>query len=141
MIYQIDYIIIIKRFRNAVNRARKFPEADCNSNHIPVVIDIALQLKKPKKRKLEPKVIIKLLKRDSNIKDLYSVCVRNKFETLREEAEENTIRLVCDNLSVAIEESSIQILPKITSCPKRPCMMEAILTLMDNRRKSRGRNE
>ena len=81
---------------------------------------MALQMKKPKKKKLKPKANNKLLKRDNIIKNLYGVCGRNKYETLRDEAEENTIQSVYESLSVAIEESSVQKLPKTTRNPKPP---------------------
>ena len=138
---QIDYITINKRFRNAVNSTRTFPGADCNSDHVPIVIEMAVKLKKPRKRKLKPKVNIKLLKSDSNIKDLYNVAVRNKFEALENEAEESTMQSVYDNLSAAIEEASAQILPKVTRTPNRPWMTEAILRLMDDRRRCKGTDD
>ena len=68
---------------------------------------------------------------------MYSVCVRKKFDTLRDKAEKNTIQSVYNSLSVTIEEPSIQILPKVSNRPKRPWMTEAILTLVDDRRKSK----
>ena len=138
---QIDYITINKRFRNAVNSTRTFPGADCNSDHVPIVIEMAVKLKKPRKRKLKPKVNIKLLKSDSNIKDLYNVAVRNKFEALENEAEESTMQSVYDNLSAAIEEASAEILPKVTRTPNRPWMTEAILRLMDDRRRCKGTDD
>ena len=138
---QIDYITINKRFRNAVKSTRTFPGADCNSDHVPIVIEMAVKLKKPRKRKLKPKVNIKLLKSDSNIKDLYNVAVRNKFEALENEAEESTMQSVYDNLSAAIEEASAEILPKVTRTPNRPWMTEAILRLMDDRRRCKGTDD
>ena len=73
-----------------------------------------VQLKRPKKKKLKPKINIKLLKRDSNIKELYSVSVRNKFEIFMDESEDNTTQMVYDSLSTAIEEAGTEILPKVT---------------------------
>ena len=35
----IDYVTINKRFRNRVTKARTLPGADCNSDHVPVVVD------------------------------------------------------------------------------------------------------
>ena len=78
---------------------------------------------------MEQNVNNKLLKSDSNFKDLHSVCARNRFETLRDEADGNTIYSVYESLSVAIEESSIEILRKITRSPKRPLMIDVILIL------------
>ena len=82
-----------------------------------------------------------MLKSDSNIKDLYNVAVRNKFEALENEAEESTMQSVYDNLSAAIEEASAEILPKVTRTPNRPWMTEAILRLMDDRRRCKGTDD
>ena len=55
------------------------------------MIDIEVKLKRPKKRKLKPKVNIKMLKRDSNIKELYGISVRNELQIRQDQSEENTI--------------------------------------------------
>ncbi|GFO05326.1 craniofacial development protein 2-like [Plakobranchus ocellatus] len=34
---KIDYILIQKRFRNAVKTPKSLPEADCDSDHFPVM--------------------------------------------------------------------------------------------------------
>ena len=48
---QIDYVTINKRFRNAVTKVRTYPGADCGANcdHVPVVANVRLKLKKIKK--------------------------------------------------------------------------------------------
>ena len=76
---QIDYVTINKRFRNIVTNARTYTGADCNSDHVPVVVDIKLKLKKTKKKKLKPKINFKMLN-DDRIQILYSVDVRNKYD-------------------------------------------------------------
>ncbi|GFN80557.1 craniofacial development protein 2-like [Plakobranchus ocellatus] len=35
--YKIDYILILKRFRNVVKTSKPLPGADCDSDHIPVM--------------------------------------------------------------------------------------------------------
>ena len=72
---------------------------------------------------------------------MYKVYVRNKFEALRDEAEINSIETAYDRLRIAIEVAGSEKLPNLTRSPKCPWMTEAILTLMDDRRKSKGRNE
>ena len=81
---QIDYVTMNKRFRNAVKRTIALPGAYCNGDHIPVVVDMEVHLTRPKKINMKPKLNIKLLKSDKIIRDLYSACMRNKFETLRD---------------------------------------------------------
>ena len=138
---QIDYVTINKRFRNAVTRARTFPGADCSSDHVPVVVDIRVQLKRPKKSQFVPKINVKALRQDDNLKEQYNISVRNKYEALREETEEDSIESDWQNLRKAIEESNREVLPKTTRVAKRPWMTDAILRQMDERRECKGRNQ
>ena len=45
---QIDFILINKRFRNAVKQARTYPGADVGSDHNPLMIKMNIKLKKKK---------------------------------------------------------------------------------------------
>ena len=49
--YQIDYILVKKRFRNGVKNARSYPSADNYSDHNLVMARIKVKLKKLQKRK------------------------------------------------------------------------------------------
>ena len=46
---QIDYILINKRFRNALINVKTMPGADCNSDHVPLCGQIKVGLKRGKK--------------------------------------------------------------------------------------------
>ncbi|GFO04704.1 craniofacial development protein 2-like protein [Plakobranchus ocellatus] len=46
---QIDYMMISKRYRNALLLAKTYPSADCYSDHVPVVGKFKLKLKKKSK--------------------------------------------------------------------------------------------
>ncbi|GFO22539.1 craniofacial development protein 2-like protein [Plakobranchus ocellatus] len=46
---QIDYMMISKRYRNALLLAKTYPSADCYSEHVPVVGKSKLKLKKNSK--------------------------------------------------------------------------------------------
>lgn len=45
---QIDYICINQRFRNSVKNCKTLPGADCNSDHILLVMQMICKLKKVK---------------------------------------------------------------------------------------------
>ena len=139
---QIDFITINKRFRNSVVDVKTYPGADINSDHAPLVADMYLKLKKPKKKQFKPKLDIKLLN-DTDIQSLYSVSVKNKYEALRAENEESgeEPEQLFDFLKEAIERSNDEILPQVVREPKRPWMTDEILTLMDERRRCKGRDE
>ena len=43
---QIDYITINERFRNSITQAKTYPGADCGSDHVPVICNFRVKLKK-----------------------------------------------------------------------------------------------
>lgn len=79
---KIDYILIHKRFRNAVKTSKSLPGADCDSDHVPVMCKLEVKLKRVKKAKANPKFQMHLLKSDEKLKDQISVAVKNKYKSL-----------------------------------------------------------
>ena len=61
---QIDFILINKRFRNAVKQAPKYPGADVGSYHNPLMIKMNIKLKKPTKKLINQHTELNLLKHD-----------------------------------------------------------------------------
>lgn len=59
---QIDYITINSRFRNGVLSAKTYPGVDCDSDHVPVVCDMRIKLKKTIKGMKYTKLDYKALK-------------------------------------------------------------------------------
>ncbi|GFN81032.1 craniofacial development protein 2-like protein [Plakobranchus ocellatus] len=80
---KIDYILIQKRFRNAVKTSKSLPVADCDSDHIPVMCKFQIILKKLRKANANSKFQMDLLKSDEKLKDKIAVAVHNKYETLK----------------------------------------------------------
>ena len=58
---QIDYFLIKSRFRNAIKSSKSYPGADCGSDHIPVVTELRISLRKLKKTKPKQKVDLEKL--------------------------------------------------------------------------------
>ncbi|GFO24907.1 craniofacial development protein 2-like protein [Plakobranchus ocellatus] len=79
---KIDYILIQKRFRNAVKTSKSPPGADCDSDHIPVLCKFQIKLKKLRKAKAIPKCQMDLLKSDEKLRDKIAIAVHTKYETL-----------------------------------------------------------
>jgi len=44
--YQLDYILVRKRYRNQVKQSKSYPGADINSNHNLLIMETRLCLKK-----------------------------------------------------------------------------------------------
>ena len=130
---QIDFFTINRRFRNSITQVKTYPGADCGSDHIPVVADVKLKLKKLKKKKVGPKPQLSKLKDDS-IKNHYSVVVRNKYEGLEDEA---TAEQQWNRLSEALVGAADEVVPKKERTMRQEWMTEEILRKMDLRRKKK----
>ncbi|GFO37891.1 craniofacial development protein 2-like protein [Plakobranchus ocellatus] len=79
---QIDYMMISKRYRNALLLAKPYPSADCYSDHVPVVGKFKLKLKKNSKPSANIKFDLAILKTNQTIREKYQISVQNKFEAL-----------------------------------------------------------
>ena len=89
-----------------------------------------------------PKTNLKVLN-DVHVKDLYSINVRKKFDTLRDEVQEkgNSTYNMFDLLKYAIESDNSEILPKTQRKSQSPWVTNEILEMMDVRRTYKGRDE
>ena len=83
-INQIDYILINSRFRNALLVAKTFPGADCGSDHNTSVWHNRLKLKKIKSAIRNIKLDVDTLRSDSDIKEKFTVAVKNRFSILHD---------------------------------------------------------
>lgn len=45
---------INRRYRNAVTKVKTYPGADCDNDHVPVIADIKVRLKKLKREDIKP---------------------------------------------------------------------------------------
>ena len=89
---QIDYIMINKRFRNAVKQSNSYPGADINSHHNLVVAKVKIRLRKLQKTKQQAKFQLTKLREDHNVRSEFQLKVSKRFEKLQkfetEEVEE-----------------------------------------------------
>lgn len=59
---QIDYILIKNRFKNSIKMCKTYPGADIGSDHNPVIANVKIKLKIPRKSKQKLKVDITALR-------------------------------------------------------------------------------
>ena len=130
---QIDYIIINKRFRNAVTQVKTYPGADCNTDHNSVVAEVKVRLKKHQNEKTKTIREINILTENQSVKERFAIKTMNRYEVLMEMEEEN-VQQQWAKLQTAVEEACEE-LPKTKRKKKKPWMAENILNLMDDRRK------
>ena len=105
---QIDYVTINQRFRNSITQAKTYPGVDCGSDHVPVVVDMNVKLKRLRRKRREPQAQLSKLK-DESIRSLYSVTVRNKYEGLEDEI---TVEQQWSRISGALVEAAEEVVPK-----------------------------
>ncbi|GFO31953.1 craniofacial development protein 2-like [Plakobranchus ocellatus] len=128
---QIDYMMISKRYRNALLLAKTYPSADYYSDHVPVVGKFKLKLKKNSKPFTNIKFDLAILKTNQTIMEKYQISVQNKFEALGD-AEE--VEQQWENFKSAIMEAATEVIPKAKRKAKQKWMTEEILNLMKERR-------
>lgn len=80
---QTDYIAINSRFRNALVKVRTYPGSDCGSDHVPVVAEVTVMLKKLERKTVTRKSNLDILKEDRGLEEQYAVEVKNIFVALR----------------------------------------------------------
>src|SRR5215469_2252631 len=135
---QIDYITICKRFRNALTQVKTYPEADCSSDHVPIIATIKLKLKRIFKKNIIPKRQLITQRKDEDIKTRYNVVVKNKYEAMKDEIGENTAEQRWELLQEAIRVGNEKVISTSERRTKSPWMTERILITMNERRKFKG---
>ena len=131
---QIDYIMVPHRFRNSVISSKAFPGADCGSDHVPVISEIRVKLKRLKQSKKNPKLQVHLLRTDQDMKEKFCIKVQNRFEALDEINESTKAEVLWEQIKSSILVSAEEVLPKAEINEKKRWMTNDILQLMEQRR-------
>jgi hypothetical protein len=141
---QIDYILVNKRYRNAVLNCRTYPAADCNTDHILVKARLRIRLKK----------LCKTTENDNN--RLYTSPLKNKDKAkkFRESLQNKTDKIKIgeseeepesvENIWLLWKSAVIETAEEILKEEKREkkkkqWMTDEILDLIDLRRQVRDR--
>jgi hypothetical protein len=132
----IDYITINKRFRNAVQQCKSYPGADCGSDHNPVICSIRIKLKTIKKKMYPHRLNYATLSNNDAINARYNVEVRNRFELLAVDTSKSNYEIFKE----AITQTAKEIIPVKERKIAQKWMTDEILSLMNERRKVKGRN-
>ena len=111
------------------------PGADCGSDHIPVIGCMKIKLKKLKKPKRMPRLNFNILKTNQDLKEEFTVSVKNKFEILDNltTAEERW-----QKMKESIQTTAEELIPETTRKEHKRWMTEDILELMEERRKAKN---
>ena len=118
---QIDYVLISQRFKNSVKQAKTCPGADINSDHNPVKVKVLIKLKRTRITSNAEQLDLDMLKQDG-IRLMYNVAIKNTFEKLHQEQEEQYPEVIQHNnetverhwttVKNTLKSASQEILPK-----------------------------
>jgi len=133
---QIDYITINKRFRNAVQHCKTYPSADCGSDHLPVICKMKIKLRKLKNTTSGPKLQYSVLAKDDNTRKEFNVNVKNRFEALGTEGEQESN---WNNFKTSLVTAAKKVLPKREKQSRKQWITTEILDLMKKRQETLNR--
>lgn len=137
---QIDYILVNKKFRNSVKTVKTYPGADIDSDHNPVVMSIRIRLKRRHQQTKDSKLNIRSLQLPE-ARELVIETINERFHKLQQE---NIADLDEEVKWMKIRETIIttqqETIPKAENRKKQKWMTEEILTLMDERRRCKNRD-
>ena len=139
---QIDYVSVNRRFRNSVTQVKTKPGADCGGgcDHVPVVAQIKVKVKKVKKN-VKKKKDWNILRRIDGVKERYTVEVRNRYEKLTDELEGEGVEKAWQVLKEALVGAAETIIPKEKKKAKKAWITDEILAMMEERRKAKNQSE
>ena len=139
---QIDYVTINRRFRSAVTQVRTYPGADCDSDHVPVVAEVRVKLKKVNKPKYKVERELRELKKNEQVREQFNIAVRSKYEVLIDQCEEEGPDQLWDSLSTALRDACQEVVPERRKRRRgNRWITEEIFALMDERRRNKNINE
>uniref|UniRef100_A0A8D8SK11 Craniofacial development protein 2 n=1 Tax=Cacopsylla melanoneura TaxID=428564 RepID=A0A8D8SK11_9HEMI len=132
---QIDYILIKRRFRNAVKSTKTYPGADVSSDHNPVVAKIEVRLKKVERKNNKKKTLDLSKLKNDDVADTIKQNVSVKMIDIKHQnAQTENVDEKWENIkTVLIKEGEDLLKPE--RIRRKPWITDEILDLMDERRR------
>ena len=139
---QIDYITVNERFRNSIRQVKTYPGADCgrSCDHVPVVAEMRVKLKKLKKNRRMRKDC-SILRRDEAIQDRYTVEVSNRYAILSANEEGEGGKKGWRVLQDALVGASQHMIPTEKRRGRKAWITKKILDLMEKKRTLNKKSE
>jgi endonuclease/exonuclease/phosphatase family metal-dependent hydrolase len=133
---QIDYILVGQRYRNSIKRVTTYPGADINSDHVPLIADITLSLKRIKRPNLTTKIETSKLQTDG-IRNKVMQTINNEMRHLPQD-QTVEIQTQWNNLKSILTGACETYLKSDKQTKKKKWMTDHILHLMEERRKHKN---
>lgn len=136
---QIDYMLVKKRFRNCVTRVTTYPGADIGSDHVPLVAEIKLKLKKIRKEQKNLRIDTEVLK-NSQTREQVRQELNNELATSTNGSYKEVEHLWLDlkNIFTGVCNRNMQSTNRVK---KKRWMTDEILNMMEDRRLAKGNKE
>ena len=132
--------MIRSRFRNAIQKVKTYPGADCDSDHNPLVGTLRVKVKKTCTSKRKIQCDIAKLK-EAQMKERYAMTVSNRFQVLTGDLEQETpsqrIEAEWKGIKEVLKESAKEVIPNKVNQAKQPWMNKEILDMMKERKKKK----
>ncbi|KAL4083913.1 hypothetical protein QTP88_029229 [Uroleucon formosanum] len=145
--YQLDYILVKKRYQNQVKQSKSFPGADIHSDHNLVIMESSLSLKKMENKQISKKKWYLDKLKDKETRYSYSEGVNNKLKELKELQikDRNEPYGINDDWEALKEAATTAAETKLgteKNTPIRPWITNKIVDLIEERRKYKnGKND
>ena len=127
---QIDYIMINKRFRNAVKQSNSYRGADINGDHNLVVAKVQIRFHKLQKTKQQAKFQLTNLREDHSVRSEFQLKVSERFKKLQT-AETEKIKKEWRSLEEILNKSAEETIPITKARKKQKWMTDHILDVME----------
>lgn len=137
---QIDYIMVKKRFRNAVKNVKTYPSADANTDHVLLAAKVKIRLKKVNTTSKQFINTLKLQQTEARQKVKESISHKLR-EISEQEIENNDVEESSTRFKNIILQSAEEVLGKRERKKKNAWITEEILELMDERREQKNKDE
>ena len=138
---QIDYITVNTRYRNAIKQVKTYPGADCASDHVPVVMNVFIKLKKIERKRKSPRLCLIALQENEEMRGNYRNRVRDRYTEGERSDDEWNVEDKWDTLARAMVDTAEEMLEGRERMARQEWMTEEILALMDRRREYKGVDE
>ena len=130
---QIDYVLVEKRFRNGVKNCKARLDADCGSDHNPVLARLCVKLQKSgNNAKVKSDRWNTERLKDVHVRDQFTQVVEDKIDSV---VETEDINLLWQNIKSCIVATADQVCGKHIPEKRQKWMTDEILQKMEARRK------
>ena len=133
--YQIDYITMNKRFRNAITQVKGYPGADCGSDNVQIVATMKVRLRTLKRKKADVKLQLYLLTADNEHSRQYNQMVSVRIAGINAI---DYIKARYQHFRETLTESVQQVLPEVERTARQKWMTAPIQQKVEQRRLAKG---